>query len=124
MWLALRAGRLGQRDVAKGNCSKPLVKLVHRSGQPFGGFDFILSVVLASAAGAFAQDSAHVFGSPEVWHWAPSRTYHVENYKLKLGFDEPKGEVFGDEVVTLRPIEGPFRKFDALLQCLPEENHG
>ena len=35
----------------------------------------------------------------------------MENYKLKLGFDEPKGEVFGDEVVTLRPIEGPFRKF-------------
>ncbi len=33
------------------------------------------------------------------------------NYKLSLHFDEPKGEVFGDEVVTLRPFEPHFRKF-------------
>jgi aminopeptidase N len=97
--------------VAKGNRSKAALNMAHRSGKWFGAVDFILIVVLASAAGAFAQDSAHVFGNPEVWHWAPSRTYHVENYKLELRFDEPKGEVFGDEVVTLRPIERQFRKF-------------
>jgi aminopeptidase N len=97
--------------VPKGNRSKAPVKMAHKWGQRLGAIDFILSVVLASAAGAFAQDSAHVFGNPEVWHWAPSRTYHVENYKLKLRFDEPKGQVFGDEVVTLRPIERQFRKF-------------
>ena len=34
-------------------------------------------------------------------------SYHVENYKLTLHFDEAKGEVFGDEVVTLRPFETP-----------------
>jgi aminopeptidase N len=54
---------------------------------------------------------AHAFGNPEIWRWAPSRTYHVENYKLSLRFDQPKGEVFGDEVLTLRPFESGFRKF-------------
>lgn len=49
--------------------------------------------------------------SPNAWHWPPSRTYHVENYKLALHFDEPKGEIFGDEVVTLKPIALGFRKF-------------
>ena len=44
-------------------------------------------------------------------HWPPSRTFHVENYKLLLHFDEPKGEVFGDEVITLRPFEPHFQKF-------------
>jgi aminopeptidase N len=71
----------------------------------------LLSVVLAFAAVASAQDSTHVFGNPDVWQWPPSRTYHVENYKLKLHFDEPKGEVFGDEAVTLRPFQPHFKKF-------------
>jgi aminopeptidase N len=53
----------------------------------------------------------HAFGNPEIWHWAPNRTYHVEDYKLSLRFDQPKGEVLGDEVVTLRPFEAGFRKF-------------
>jgi aminopeptidase N len=97
--------------VAKGKRSTPPAELTRRSRQRFGTIDFVLIVVLASAGGAFAQDSTHVFGNPEVWHWAPSRTYHVENYKLKLHFDESKGEVFGDEVVTLQPIERQFRKF-------------
>ncbi|MDE3135552.1 MAG: HEAT repeat domain-containing protein [Acidobacteriota bacterium] len=61
--------------------------------------------------GAAAQDAARAFANPNVWHWAPSRTYHVQNYKLKLHFDELKGEVFGDEVVTLRPFEPHFREF-------------
>lgn len=53
----------------------------------------------------------HAFGNPEIWQWAPSRTYHVENYKLSLRFDQPKGEVFGDEVLTLRPLQAGFRRF-------------
>ena len=53
----------------------------------------------------------HVFGDPAVTHWAPSRSYHVENYLLRLHFDQDKGEVFGDEVVTLKPFAAGFRKF-------------
>lgn len=54
---------------------------------------------------------AHVFGDPNLWQWAPSRTYHVVNYKLGLRFDQAKAEVFGDEVVTLRPFEPRFHRF-------------
>ncbi len=71
----------------------------------------VLSVVLMTAIGVAGQDKTHRFGDPEIWQWAPSRTYHVENYKLALHFDEPKGEVFGDEVVTLRPFQPHFQKF-------------
>jgi len=76
-----------------------------------GSIAFILSVVLGTAAGAAGQGRAHVFGNPDIWQSAPTRTYHIENYKLELRFDEAKGEVFGDEVVTLRPFEAHFRKF-------------
>jgi aminopeptidase N len=65
---------------------------------------FILVVPIQAA-------EAHVFGNPEIWRWAPNRSYHVENYKLSLRFDQPKGEVLGDEVVTLRPFQAGFRKF-------------
>ena len=68
----------------------------------------MLSLVWAANA---AEPDTHVFGDPHVWQWAPNRTYHVENYKLKLHFDELKGEVFGDEVVTLQPFESHFNKF-------------
>ena len=68
----------------------------------------ILSV--PSFANATGPD-ARVFGDPNVWQWAPSRTYHVKNYKLALHFDESKGEIFGDELVTLKPFEPHFRKF-------------
>jgi aminopeptidase N len=51
------------------------------------------------------------FGDPDVWHWAPSRTYHVENYRLAFHFDQARGEVFGDEVVTLKPFAPGFRRF-------------
>ena len=61
------------------------------------------------AAPAYAD--GHVFGDPDISHWAPSRSYHVENYRLTLHFDQAKGEVFGDEVVTLRPFAAGFRKF-------------
>lgn len=63
------------------------------------------------AALPHANSKADVPGKLRTWHWAPSRTYHVENYKLRLRFDEPKSEVFGNEVVTLKPLEPGFRKF-------------
>ena len=44
-------------------------------------------------------------------HWTPSRTYHVENYKLRLRFSQSRGEVFGHELVTIRPFESGFDSF-------------
>ena len=43
--------------------------------------------------------------------WPPSRTYHVENYRLKLHFSQSRGEVFGDELVTIRPFAAAFDRF-------------
>src|SRR5579863_8002059 len=57
----------------------------------------------------FAADLT--FGDPSVWRSSPSRNYHVENYRLSLHFDQEKGEVFGDEVITLRPLGAGFRRF-------------
>src|SRR5260370_33594708 len=75
----------------------------------FGSSVLFLSVVLAvSAAG---QEKRRAFGNPTLWQWAPSRTYHVEKYKLMLHFDEPKGEMFGDELLTLRPFQPDFHTF-------------
>lgn len=65
----------------------------------------------AACLPAAAQAKPHTFGNPQVWQWPPARTYHVENYRLKLRFDQAKGEVFGDEVVTLRPFMSQFRRF-------------
>lgn len=67
--------------------------------------------VLVTGIALSAQDDAHVFGNPNVWRWPPSRTYHVENYKLDLHFDQTKGEVLGNETITLRPLAPQFRKF-------------
>ncbi|MGB6488249.1 MAG: M1 family metallopeptidase [Steroidobacteraceae bacterium] len=50
-------------------------------------------------------------GNPGSMRWAPNRTYHVENYKLKLHFSQSKEEVFGDEWVTIRPFESGFDRF-------------
>jgi len=72
---------------------------------------FVFYTVLWTHINAAGQGEAHVFGNPDVWQWPPSRSYHVENYKLTLHFDEPKGELFGDEVITLRPFDAHFRKF-------------
>ncbi len=75
----------------------------------------VLAVILLAStvlgAAATAQADIHTFGNPNIWRWPPSRTYHVENYKLVLHFDEVKAEVFGDEIVTLRPLGTEFRKF-------------
>lgn len=76
-----------------------------------GSVCIVVAIVLATAGAGAGQSGAHIFGDPEVWRWPPSRTYHVENYKLALRFDEPKGEVFGDETITLRPLGAGFRKF-------------
>jgi aminopeptidase N len=70
---------------------------------------FCMSCTVSVAAPVFAD--AHVFGDPTITHWAPNRSYHVENYRLALHFDQAKGEVFGDEVVTLKPFASGFRKF-------------
>ncbi len=57
---------------------------------------FTLSV-FATGACVAEEAKPNVFGNPDIWHWPPTRTYHVENYRLTLQFDEAKGEVFGDE---------------------------
>lgn len=61
------------------------------------------------ASPAFPKDLT--FGDPSVWRSPPGRNYHVENYRLKLHFDQAKGEVFGDEVITLKPFASAFRRF-------------
>jgi aminopeptidase N len=64
--------------------------------------------------GCLLGGSPTVFASadkPIVWQWPPSRSYHVQNYRLALRFNEGKGEVLGDEVITLRPLEANFRRF-------------
>lgn len=73
-----------------------------------------IGLALAAACltvAASAQNGPPPFGHPAVWHWAPSRSYHVLDYRLSMHFDEPRGVVFGDEVVTLRPFGAAFRKF-------------
>ncbi len=83
-------------------------RVLDRSSRPIG---IVVALVAAVTRAASAQPPTHVFGNPAVWQWAPTRTYHVENYKLSLHFDEAKGEVFGDQLITLRPFTTPFRKF-------------
>ena len=68
-------------------------------------------VLLLGLLCAPAVADEHVFGDPAVWHWAPSRSYHVEDYHLALHFDQVAGEVFGDETVTLKPFAAGFKRF-------------
>jgi aminopeptidase N len=109
----LRDELLAVRAVTKRKLSMELARVASRSSRRrwVGSIAVVVSVVLAAALSARGQEKAHVFGNPEVWQWPPTRTYHVENYRLALHFDEPKSEVFGDEVVTLRPFEPHFREF-------------
>ena len=103
----LRATIHGPQYLTERIRSKECVK--NRLRRWFGSIVLFLGVVLAvSAAG---QEKRHVFGDPDLWQWAPSRTYHVEKYKLTLHFDQPKGEVFGEELITLRPFQPDFQKF-------------
>lgn len=75
----------------------------------------LCSVLLASlgcgSTPAPGLDNSRAFGDPSVWQWPPSRTYHVDNYKLALHFNEQMGQVLGDEVITLRPLGKNFRNF-------------
>jgi aminopeptidase N len=53
----------------------------------------------------------HVFGNPQVEQYAPSRTYHVENYKVAVRIDMAHGDIYGDEIVTLRPLQAGLKNF-------------
>jgi aminopeptidase N len=66
------------------------------------------ALILALACSSPARAES---GGPGTMHWPPSRTYHVENYKLKLHFSQSEREVFGDEVVTIRPFQPAFDRF-------------
>ena len=68
-------------------------------------------ILTALSAGPVFAAELPPFGDPAVSHWAPSRSVHVENYLLKLHFDQAQGEVYGDEVVTLRPLAAGLRRF-------------
>lgn len=69
----------------------------------------VLAVTLLATALPAAGEG--VFGNPAVRRSAPVRTYHVRNYRLGLRFDQEKGEVFGDELVTLEPLAAGFERF-------------
>jgi aminopeptidase N len=101
------AARVGPRGEAE--CGWPNRLRKHRVTRVLGLIGFVVSGIIAVTASG--QETSHSFGNPGVLQWAPSRTYHVENYKLKLRFDQLKGEVFGDETVKLRPIQPHFHKF-------------
>lgn len=77
-----------------------------RRGAGFKGVVLLFSLCFAGLLYA-APDA----DNPATMHWAPSRSYHVENYKLKLHFDQARREVFGDEVVTIRPFAVHFDRF-------------
>jgi aminopeptidase N len=69
----------------------------------------ILAVWAVSCAVGSGQSK--VFGDPNVAQYAPSRSYHVQNYKITARIDMVKGEIFGDEVVTLQPLQAGLKSF-------------
>lgn len=76
----------------------------------------LAALLLAAAAPLLAQQppsrgSRHVFGNPNVWQYAPSRVYHVENYRIRLKIFERQGRIAGAETVTLRPFANHFQRF-------------
>ena len=71
---------------------------------------FVAGIVCWGAAWA-GMESQHVFGNPAVTQRPPVRTYHVQNYRMSLRFDQAKGEVFGDEVIRLVPLGSGFSRF-------------
>ncbi|MGH9533898.1 MAG: M1 family aminopeptidase [Terriglobales bacterium] len=71
---------------------------------------FLLALAAAPLA-AQARPAGHVFGNPNLWQYAPSRAYHVLNYRIRLKLDEPRHRIAGAEVVTLRPFAAGFRRF-------------
>jgi aminopeptidase N len=95
----------------KGYSSMKSVQSVRKFGRGPRLVATLVSFALITAAVVRGQEKPNVFGNPSVSRWAPSRTFHVDNYKLTLHFDELAGEVFGDEVVTLEPLGSNFTKF-------------
>jgi aminopeptidase N len=75
------------------------------------GFAVAAMATLLCMPPAASAQATPPFGNPTVWHWPPSRSYHVLNYRLALHFDAPRREVFGNEVVTLRPFAAGFHRF-------------
>lgn len=67
-----------------------------------------LAVAVIDSATAFAVQGV---ADPAAMRWAPSRTYHVKNYKLALHFSQSRGEVYGDELITIQPFESNFHRF-------------
>ncbi len=69
------------------------------------GFGLLLGAfLLPLAAQRPAPSHAHpIFGNPHRWQWAPDKTFHVLNYRLRLHFNEPKSEIFGEETISLTP---------------------
>jgi aminopeptidase N len=103
-------GGMGSVEVRASQGRKKVGALV-RAGKKLGGKLGVALVIVFGAHAQVAGKDLGVFGNPALWQWPPTRTYHVENYRLTLHFDDSKGEVFGDEVVTLRPFQGHFRTF-------------
>jgi aminopeptidase N len=103
----------GGREQIRGDCraarGTPSVEALTRNIRRAIRWLGTSTVLIVAATGAASR--THIFGDPMVWQWPPSRTYHVENYKLTLKFDEPKGKVLGDEMITLRPLQQRLRKF-------------
>lgn len=76
----------------------------------------LLALLLAAAPPLRAQQAPpppgrRVFGNPRVWQYAPSRAYHVENYRIRLKIFEREGRIAGAETITLRPFAGHFQRF-------------
>jgi aminopeptidase N len=53
----------------------------------------------------------HVFGNPDVQQYAPSRTYHVENYRVAARIDMAKGEIFGNVAIVMHPLQPGLGSF-------------
>jgi aminopeptidase N len=87
---------------------------VKRPWQSFGLKPIVLLFALVYGGPVHAAQESD---NPATMRWAPSRSYHVENYKLTLHFAQSKREVFGDEVVTIKPFEANFDSF-----CLSSED--
>ena len=71
-------------------------------------------LVAGFASSSCAQATAaslRTFGDPAVTRRPPERTYHILNYKLTLHFAPSRGEVFGDEEITLKPLVPGLKRF-------------
>ncbi len=53
----------------------------------------------------------HVFGDPDTPQYAPSRTYHVENYRVAARIDMAKGEIFGNVAIIMHPLQPSLSSF-------------